>query len=51
MANIDIALLILNAGYAFVGCPFYKMQDEQELENMVNTNVLQVTYLLKALLP
>lgn len=49
LKNVDVAILALNAGVRWLG-PF-KDWSNDVVEEMVNVNVLHVTYLLKTMLP
>ena len=48
MANLDIALLVLNAGIMQTGTPF-DMNTDKEVESVMRVNGLHVIYLAKAL--
>ena len=49
LGDRDVGILIVNAGDSTLG-PYHMLSDE-ELEKIVNVNVLQATYLVKAMLP
>lgn len=49
LADLDVGILIVNAGDSTLG-PYHMLSDD-ELEKIINVNVLQSTYLIKAMLP